>query len=98
MKKKKKTKRYAFKYALNRFINEYKDIITPLSQEQINTTNHIFEQIETYLTQKIFYQFIIYKIFDKIISKEQDRVWVDLAYFSSPFTKRWNMNLNGMNL
>ena len=68
-------------------------IITPLSQEQINTTNLIFEQIEHSLPQKIPYQFTIYKILDKIISKEQHRVWVDLAYLSSPFTKRWEYEI-----
>ena len=88
-KKENKTRKYTFEYALNKFINKYKDIITPLSQEQINTTNLIFEQLEYNLPKKISYQFAIYKISDKIISKDQQRVCVDLAYFASPFTQRW---------
>ena len=35
------------------------------------------------------YHLAIYKILDKIISKDQHSVWVDLAYFASPFTQHW---------
>ena len=54
-----KTRKYTFKYALNKFINKYKDIITPLTNEQINTANTIFEQIEYHLPEKVSYQLTI---------------------------------------
>ena len=50
--KKPKTRKYTFKYTLNKLINEYKDFITPLINEQINTANIIFEQIEYDLPKK----------------------------------------------
>ena len=92
-KRKNKTRKYTFKNALNKSINEYKDIITPLLQEQINTTNLVFEQIERQLPKTISYHFAIYKILDKIISKDQQRVWLDLAYFASPSTQSWKYEL-----
>ena len=52
-----KTRKYTFKYTLNKFINKYKDIITPLTQKQINTTNLIFKQLEYHLPEKISYNF-----------------------------------------
>ena len=84
-----KTRKYTFKYTLNKLINEYKGILTPLTQEQINTTNTIFEQLEYHLPEKISYNFAVYKILGKIIPKGPQRDWVDIAYFSSPFTRRW---------
>ena len=84
-----KTRKYTFKYTLNKFINKYKGILTPLTQEQINTTNLILKQLEYHLPEKISYNFAIYKILDKVIPKCPQRDWVEIAYFSSPFTRRW---------
>ena len=70
-KEKKETQKYTFKYALNRFINEYRDIITPLSQEQINTANHIFEQVETYLTKKYPISLLSIKYLIKLYRKSK---------------------------
>ena len=89
--KKVKTRKYTFKYALNKFINENENILTPLtlSQERINTVNTIFEQIEYDLPEKISYQFTIYKILSIIIPKGPQRVWVNMAYLFTSFTRRW---------
>ena len=57
--KKVKTRKYTFKYTLNKLTNEYKGILTPLTQEQINTTNLIFEQLEYHLPKKISYNFAV---------------------------------------
>ena len=83
--KKAKTRKYTFKYTLNKLINEYKDFITPLTNEQINTANIIFEQIEYDLPEKVSYQFTIYKILGKILPKGLQRVWVEMAYLFIPF-------------
>ena len=97
--KKAKTRKYTLKYTFNKFINKYKDIITPLTNEQINIANIIFKQIEYDLPKKISYQFIIYKILGKIISKGPQRVWVEMVYLFTPFTRRieyewqWNASL-----
>ena len=95
--KKAKTRKYTFKYTLNKFINEYKDILTPLTNEQINNAN--IEQIEYHLPEKISYKFAIYKILGKIIPKGPQRVWVKMAYLFTPCTRRieyewqWNASL-----
>ena len=87
--KKVKTRKYTFKYALNKFINENENILTPLPQEHINTVNTIFEQLEYHLPEKISYQFAIYKILGKIIPKGPQHVWVQMAYLFTPCSRRW---------
>ena len=71
----------------------------PLTNEQINTANIIFEQIEYDLPKKISYQFTIYKISSIIIPEDPQRVWYKMTYLFTPFTRRieyewqWNASL-----
>ena len=67
-KRSKPTRKYTFKYAFNRFLNDCNFLPTQLTRKQIDEANCIFEHIEGQLPDKISYTFVIYKILEKILS------------------------------
>ena len=66
----KTTRKYTFKYRLNKLLDSCYLLPTRLSHYQINEANCIFEHIQVKLPKKIHvcYPFVIYKILEKIIT------------------------------
>ena len=62
------TRKYTFKYRLNKLLDSFYLLPTRLSHYQINEANCIFEHIQNKLPKKICYPFVIYKILEKIIT------------------------------
>ena len=63
----KTTRKYTFKYRLNKLLDICNLLPTQLFPDQINEANCIFEHIEDQLPKKICFPFVIYKILEKII-------------------------------
>ena len=95
----KATKKYTFKYTLNRLLGNCSLLPTQLFPDQIDKANRVFEHIESELPDKISYPFVIYKILEKIIPKGPQRMILKYISFKIPAThleheQRWNNAFN----
>ena len=96
-KKTRTTRKYTFKYSLNRLLDDCKflPLEAQLSPHQIHESNCIFEHMEGQLPDKISYPFVIYKILQKIIPNGPQRMLLNYIILKIPAThlkheQRWN--------
>ena len=92
-KKSRPTRKYTFKYSLNRFLDDCKFLPTQLTPKHIDEANCIFEHIEGQLPNKISYPSVIYKILEKIIPNGPQRMLLNCIKLPATHLKheqRWN--------
>ena len=102
------TKKYNFRYYLNRALEAHRPGLghtggALLSNDQISQTIDTFAFIESYLSKRISYPFVAYKILDCILPQGKQRLI--LAYLENEIPqstrhkheRTWNYMLTGLN-